>query len=122
MSTWGPGNFDNDSAGDFLSNVFDQMLEVVKRNLTSEIVDARGFIEDHGDSQVMPAIAIVIALYHQLDMSIGSFEDEDVKEWKRLFLRGWDKEIDSYFNPDDELRIARRKVIEETFDELISIV
>jgi hypothetical protein len=122
MSTWGPGIFDNDSAGDFLSLIVEQMFEVIKKHLTVETVEALGFIELHGDSKVLPAIGIVIALHKQLNMPVGTFYDQDIAEWRRLYLKGWDKGIDHFFSSEDELRVTKRRIIEETFDEFMHIV
>ena len=122
MSIWGTGNLENDAAANFMSKVIDQMYTIVKSNLTQEKVDAGGFLERIGEAQIIPAIVTVMALHKQLNIGVEEFEDEDIEDWKKLYLRAYDKEIYSLFHPEDAFVKERREVIVETFDELAAIV
>jgi hypothetical protein len=122
MSIWGTGNLENDNAADFMGEIIHQMYTIVKSNLTQEKVDAGGFLERVGEAQVIPAIVTFMALHKQLNIGVAEFEDEDIEDWKKLYLHAYDKEIYSLFHPEDAFVKERREVIVKTFDELAAIV
>lgn len=122
MSTWGIGNFENDSAADFLDRLVDQMYAVVSDAMSSDNVEKPGFLTRHGENKIMPAIAIVLGLYDQFEIGLAIFEKDNLQEWKDRYLAAYDREIHNLFNPDDNFITQRRQVIESTFNRLIALV
>ncbi|MBX9693199.1 MAG: tetratricopeptide repeat protein [Cyanobacteria bacterium] len=123
MGTWGPGVFQNDDALDYADSLAEEMYASIEEFFAEEEPE---FI-DYGESQIIPRLKIFAYLARQ------AYEAEDpigrcsppllaiIENWRLRYLDGFDRMIDE-FESDSAYKRDRRKVIEDTFDELASIV
>jgi hypothetical protein len=107
MGTWGPGNFDNDNAGDLSCDVSKFVLK--------ELFDLV-YVEDL--DIVMGVLAIQLAL--QKHCGAPAMEADRVGQIRDQVLKVYDDQIDG-LKPKPEYKAARRKAIVETFAELVSL-
>ncbi len=122
MGTWGPGVFQNDDALDYADSLAEEMYAAIEDFFAEEEPEF-----DYGESQILPRIKLFAYL------SRHAYEAEDpigrcsppllsiIEDWKRRYLAGFDRSVDD-FESDPVYKRERRRVIEETFDELASIV
>ena len=108
MGTWAEGNFDNDSALDFVEEIADTVAK--------EIAEPDG-VEDI--ELVMAAVAVQKALVEHCHAPPP--EKSLIESLKSSILKVYDREIDD-LDPDPEYKGARRRVIEQTFDEYLGIL
>ena len=107
MGTWGPGNFQNDSALD----VVDGVLDVATTEIDAFRASDRVGIEDL--DQVVACIAIHLTLHARCN---ASRPDADVaRAVHDKVLRIYDDKID-LLKPRPEHKAARRAVLVETLD------
>lgn len=111
MSSWGPGNFDNDAARDHLFEVTRELAEQVEQALADAMalrlagketdVELRESLES-----VLPDVEIICVLHESLG---GGFlpEPETADEWQLQF---------ESLAPEDSAE--RREVIRQTFERL----
>ena len=110
MGTWGPGNFQNDSALD----VVDGVLDVAKSEIEAFRASDRVGVEDL--DQVVACIAIHLTLHAGCS---ASRPDADVARAVRdKVLRIFDDKID-LLKPKPEYKAARRAVLVETLDAYV---
>lgn len=118
MGTWGSGNFDDDTAADYLSGVIDRLV--------TEVADVMA-----GDPiQLEPDEYWGVAIPCQLELLChlarggydgGRLPDPSViAEWKRRYLAVWDSGIDG-LEPSARFKADRLKVLNHTFDELAEV-
>ena len=109
MGTWGSGNFDNDSACDYLGEVEHELVERIEEILADE---DRCALDEEGDGVLMPTLQMLSVLHEHCRMGLP--EPATVKRWKVKFLAVYDEQIDG-FEPVPGHKEARRGVIEATF-------
>ena len=110
MGTWGPGNFENDSALDMVGGVLDAATAEIAAFRTSDRVG----IEDL--DQVVACIAIHLALH---DHCRASAPDADMaRAVHEKVLRLFDEKID-LLEPKPGYKAARRAVLVETLDAYV---
>ena len=110
MGTWGPGNFENDSALDMVGDV----LEVATTEIAAFRASDRVGIEDL--DLVVACIAIHLALHEHCG---ASAPDADVaRAVHEKVLRIFDDKID-LLKPKPEHKAARRAVLGETLDAYV---
>jgi hypothetical protein len=114
MGTWGPGNFDNDGARDYLAahslRLFDRVIELLQHPRGHEY-------DDEEIDELFVTIEVIIALDGK--GMITACPDPDVLQ--KLFgpyLQRW---ADYQVSAAGELWPERRNVIEESFAKLHSI-
>ena len=112
MGTWGLGNFESDGALDYLD-------ELIYR-LTDTIVGY--FNKDNADigetSELMPTVAIMLALVKECHAAPP--KADVIEGWRSKYIAIYDERIDA-LEPNWEYKAERRKVIDETFLELIQM-
>lgn len=119
MGTWGPGNFDNDTAADHLS--------IITARLRDEIVEAMaegdGALEpDEYWGVAVPCNVELLALIAEQRWAGVTLPDAaTVEAWKRRYLAVWEASIDS-LEPTAAHRRDRHAVLVATFDRLLAIV
>jgi len=129
MGTWGAGNFENDTAAEHLIRLCTPLVEQIRNAVAQpELMEP-----DEYDSGVMMANVEILAV---LAANIGRTEKstiggmifpfpspsvKEVKQWKREYLKVWDKYIDK-LEPQGDHKSRRRRVIIETFDRLIAVL
>lgn len=108
MGSWASGNFDNDSALDFLSDVIKNVDQDIRPPEDVEDID-----------MLMGAVAIRKALVELVPANPPP--REQIEELKDAVLQLYDDEIDS-LDPSEETKIERRRVIEKTFDDFLKLL
>jgi hypothetical protein len=113
MGTWGPGNFDNDYAWDWLR--MEVQSPLVKR--IEEILANPTLCEwdEDGEAVLMPAVHVLILLHEKLGGT--PVEETDVIRWKKTYLEVFDKTFHTAGGSSDFMA-ERRAVISSTFDKL----
>lgn len=111
MGTWGPGNFQNDGALDYLSEIVGQLV----RNITDAFKGTKADPDELGDSVLMPSVAILAVLCEHCNAHLP--QKDRIREWKRKYLQNWDSHIDE-LDPKPDYKLRRREVISATFDRL----
>ena len=113
MGTWGPGNFDNDSANDYVDEFSRELADKIEQFFAGD-EDECDF-EEEGEGVIIPTVEILAVICEECS---GLPPAPDVVAgWKTKYLRIYDENID-YLSPTPEQKSGRRKVIEETFDRL----
>jgi hypothetical protein len=113
MGVSGSGNFENDSALDYIGDVVKNHINEVEQIINSN-VDGSGFgVED--TDVIMAAIEVIIALCEKCYAVPPKLQL--IENWKRLTLEVYDNEIDE-LRPDPDYKIERRQVINDTFEKL----
>lgn len=119
MGTWGPGNFENDAALDFIDEEIDRHVRAIETILA----DSQRFrLDEDAEGELMPRVAILALLCEHsagvLDSAPGNAPD--VGAWKARYLEMYDDNID-YLEPRGDFKLQRRAVIANTFDKLIRL-
>ncbi|MEO7720119.1 MAG: DUF4259 domain-containing protein [Capsulimonas sp.] len=112
MGTWGAGNFDSDSALDYISSVVDDLEGKIEDLLTDE---ERSALDEEGEGVLVPSVAILSALHETVQAPTP--EPANVARWRTQYLAIYDAQIDG-LEPDAEYKVERRQVIQDTFDKL----
>ena len=111
MGTWGAGNFDNDSAGDWLvETVFDPIVATINECL-----------HDHDEANgpfIMAAVETLAVVCEHLPVMPP--EPTVVEKWRDTFLKSWEGYMED-LQPEPGRKEARKRVIEATFDRLLRI-
>jgi Domain of unknown function (DUF4259) len=125
MGTWGPGNFENDTAADHLMDLCRPLLGEIEEAMEEPV----SLQPDQDDADIVMANLEVIAC---LSEHLGRYEHsklgkilypcvlpfpEKVAKWKQGYLALWDGYIDE-LEPAPDYKKKRREVIVETFDRL----
>jgi hypothetical protein len=105
MGTWGPGNFQNDAALDFVGRVLRSVTTKVEAFHASDRVD----IDDL--DVVLAGLAIHLALHENCNAIVPSLEF--VLSLRDKILRIYDEQIDS-LSPQGDHKAERRAAIEDT--------
>jgi hypothetical protein len=110
MGSWGPGNFENDSALDMVGGVLDVATAEIEAFRASDRVG----VEDL--DPVVACVAIHVALHARCG---ANRPDADVARAVRdKVLRIYDDKID-LLRPKPEYKAARRAVLVETLDAYV---
>ncbi|MEV0891353.1 DUF4259 domain-containing protein [Promicromonospora sp. NPDC050262] len=118
MGTWGPGNFDDDTAADHLSRLTDQLATEVAEAMAGDPV---GLEPDEYWGVAVPAnleLLAVLARTHYVGVLLP--EVATLETWKSTFLEIWDGSIDG-LEPSEAFKEARRSVLVRTFDDLVEL-
>ena len=128
MGTWGPGNFENDDAAEYLIRLCKPLVEQIR----STVAQPQLLQPDEPDSDIMMANVEILAV---LGSSIGKTRNdeighlifpfplpasEEVVRWKHKYLEVWDGYIDQ-LGPSVDYKEGRRRVIVDAFDHLIAV-
>ncbi|HEV2236142.1 MAG TPA: DUF4259 domain-containing protein [Ktedonobacterales bacterium] len=115
MGTWGPGNFENDAALDFVGDEIDRHV----RAIYEVFADHQRFrLDEDAEGEVLPRIAILSFLCEHCGGILA--KDVDAVAWKARYLEMYDGMIDE-MAPDADYKEQRRAVIVATFDKLIGL-
>ena len=116
MGTWSHGNFDNDTALDWLSDITSQLLDEI-----TEAMDSPECLEaDELDADVVPCKIELLCTMAENGMSPIWPDVHLLEEWKSTFLRVWDESIDS-LEPDEDYKRDRRQTLVNTYDRMIAL-
>jgi len=114
MGTWAAGNFSNDGSLDYVGQLIDQLTDTVVRCFT----DGNADLDEGGESELMPSVAIIKVLSEQCGAAPP--KPDVIEGWHSKYLAIYDEHIDD-LDPNPEYKVERRKVIDETFVELIKL-
>ena len=114
MGTWGAGNFDNDSACDYLDSIKFQLIKVIEDCFQTE--DETELLDECGD-ELMASVEILTLLTEHYYGHNPHVEVSEAQRWREKFLRMYDEQLDDY-EPQKDYNIERRKIIEDTFNKL----
>lgn len=117
MGTWGPGNFDDDTAADGLSIIVGELTE----KLREEFEGTTNLEPDEWGGPMVPAWLEILVLFKEQEW-VGSDlpPSSTIAEWKRTYLEVWDGYIDE-LEPAPDYKRDRRAVLEKTFDRAIAL-
>jgi hypothetical protein len=114
MGTWGAGTFEGDGALDYVGQLLDQLTKTIVGCFNNGSAD----LDDCGESELMPSVAIIRILSAQCGAAPP--KPDVIEGWRSKYLAIYDDQIDG-LEPEPEYKVERRKVIDETFTELIHL-
>jgi hypothetical protein len=109
LGTWGPANFADDAALDWLGSLVDELVAEIDKGIRSS---GPGDLCQHWPAAKLEVLAV---LCEQLP-AIPPHPDQ-VASWREIFLRAWDEEIDD-LDPKPDYKAERRRVLEATFERV----
>lgn len=116
MGTWSHGNFDNDTALDWLADITGQLIDEIAEALDSpEALQAGESESDLVPCRIELLCAIAEGSMHPLWPDLQTLE-----QWKATYLQAWDQSIDE-LEPEEGYKQDRRIAIIETFDRMIAL-
>ena len=126
MGTWGSGNFDDDTAADYLLDLCGALVTGIEETVKNETLMEP---DEPSSALMMCNVEILATLAENIRSSDDSPlsnalfpniapDPETVSNWKAAYLRVWDGYIDE-LEPKPGYKEKRRRVIETTFDRLI---
>ena len=108
MGTWGPGNFENDAALDFVGEIAGEVAKEL--HPTEEIEDL---------DIIMAAVGMTAALVKNCHAPAP--DRGRIETLRAQVLHVYDEQIDD-LEPTAKYRDQRRIVIEQSFDELLALL
>jgi hypothetical protein len=116
VGTWGPGNFENDAALDFIDRELDRHVRAIE----AIFADGQRFcLDEDAEGELMPRVAI-IALLCEHSAGVLDTPVDVIRAWKARYLDMYDDQIDD-LEPKGDYKLPRRAVIADTFDTLIRL-
>jgi hypothetical protein len=109
MAAFSEDNFGNDGAVAYLSVLTARLMGAISEILASP---DRLELDEDGESMFMPSVEILALLCERYNAPPP--KPATVKQWHGRYLQVYDKGIDA-LKPTKEFKVARRKVIENTF-------
>ena len=115
MSSWGFGNFGNDTAADYLSLLVDTIVGEIQ-DITE---DSDEMEPDQFGGAVLPCKLEILYLLKQQNWGACGLPSKDIVNcWKEKYLMIWDKYMEENESKADYV-IQRREIIVDTFNKLI---
>lgn len=116
MGTWAHGNFDNDTALDWLGDITGQLLDEI-----AEAMDSPESLEaGELDSDLVPCKIELLCAMDERGMHPIWPELKTLQQWKSIYLQAWDESIDE-LEPDEGYKQDRRAEIINTFDRMLAL-
>lgn len=114
MGTWGPGNFEEDTALDHIAEFTAGMM----KELEAAIQNPAELEPDQYWGVAVPChIEILLLLARRFG---GSLPDPDTaNRWRDVYMEVWETHIDN-LSPRADYKTNRRKVLKRTFSRLVS--
>lgn len=112
VGTWAEGNFSNDGSLDYVGDLINQLTNTVIGCFNDENAD----LDELGESQLMPSVAIIGILSERCGAAPP--KPKVIEAWRSKYLAIYDDQIDR-LDPKPDYKVKRRKVIDDTFMELI---
>src|SRR5690349_4292199 len=110
MGTWGPGNFSDDNALDWLGSLVDELVSGIDRSMAhTELICGHA---------LAARVEVLALLCEQLNAVPP--KPEVVTVWRAWHMRTWEAQIDSY-HPKPEYKAQRRDVLQATFSRLLNV-
>lgn len=116
MGTWAHGNFDNDTALDWLDDITGQLLDEIAEAMESpELLEA-----DELDADLVPCRIELLCAMAEKGMPPQWPDVQLLAQWKQIFLQAWDCSIDE-LEPSEEYKRERRATLVATFDRMLAL-
>ncbi|MEX8193759.1 DUF4259 domain-containing protein [Comamonas guangdongensis] len=116
MGTWSHGNFDNDTALDWLDDITGQLLDEI-----AEAMESPACLEaDEPDADLVPCRIELLCAMAEKGMPPQWPDVETLAEWKRIYLEVWDSSIDE-LEPSEDYKQGRRATLVATFDRMLAL-
>lgn len=114
MGTWAHGNFDNDTALDWLAEITGTLLNEIQEAMNSpESLEA-----DEWDGDTVPCKIELLCVMNENGMTPTWPEKATLEGWKATYLDVWDSSIDE-LDPDPDYKLQRRATLVKTFDRML---
>jgi hypothetical protein len=109
MGAWGPENFSDDAALDWLGSLADDLAAEIDKDIRWS---GPGDLCGHW---VTAKIEVLTVLCERFNAAPP--HPDQIAGWREMFLRAWEEEIDDW-DPKPGYKEERRRVIERTFERL----
>src|SRR5690606_37309851 len=115
--TWGPGNFDSDTAADHLGTLTRRLVDEIQ----AAMADPSEIEPDEYWGVAVPCNLELLTLIGRQGYVGAQFPDADtISEWRKTFMDVWERTIDG-LEPMPEHKIERREVLHRTFEALLQV-
>ena len=116
MGVWAHGNFDNDTALDWLDDITGQLLDEI-----AEVMESPELLEaDELDADLVPCRIELLCAMAEKGMPPRWPDVQLLAQWKQIFLQAWDSSIDE-LEPSEEYKRERRATLVATFDRMLAL-
>ena len=116
MGTWAHGNFDNDTALDWLDDITGQLLDEI-----AEAMDSPQSLEaDELDADLVPCRIELLCAMAEKGMPPHWPDVQVLAQWKQIYLQAWDASIDE-LEPSPDYKRERRATLVATFDRMLAL-
>jgi hypothetical protein len=115
MADFSEQNFGNDGALEYLAGQIATLMAIITEIMADP---ERMELDEDGESMLMPSVELLALLCERYNARPP--KAALVQQWHHHYLTMYDHGIDEYTD-DDAFKIARRKVIEQTFRWLESL-
>jgi hypothetical protein len=112
MGTWGSGNFDSDSALDFIGGEVRRHIREIDAIMADEV---RFRLDEDAEAMLMPSVVMLSLLCEHCHSGLP--RDLDADAWKARYLAMFDEQIGG-LAPAPGFAEERRAIIAATFDHL----
>jgi hypothetical protein len=109
MGTFAEHNFGNDGAMEYLALLTARLVATITEIMADP---ERMELDEDGESMLMPSVEILALLCERYNAMPP--KPKTVRQWSQKYLAMYDRLIDE-FSSEVAFKIARRKVIENTF-------
>jgi hypothetical protein len=113
MARGGSGNFDSDTAMDFVGGLLDELIARVQ----DAVAESSRLEPDEYDGEVVPCIVDIIATLYDLTGSASIPKPDIVAGWRTKFMEVWEAHIDG-LGVSPQHKKSRRAVLKESFARL----
>ena len=111
MGTWGSGNFEDDTAADFIHMFTSDIIDEI-----SKIIDDKNAIEpDEYEGVALPCKIEILTMITEKEWGCYAPSIEEVEEWKKKYLKVYDEYNISNVEYMDFI-LKKRRIINNTFD------
>ena len=116
MGVWAHGNFDNDTALDWLDDITGQLLDEI-----AEVMESPELLEaDELDADLVPCRIELLCAMAEKGMPPRWPDVQLLAQWKQIYLQAWDASIDE-LEPAPDYKRDRRATLVATFDRMLAL-
>ena len=116
MGTWAHGNFDNDTALDWLDDITGQLLDEIAGAMDSP----QSLEADELDADLVPCRIELLCAMAEKGMPPRWPDVQLLAQWKQIYLQAWDASIDE-LEPAPDYKRDRRATLVATFDRMLAL-
>lgn len=120
MGTWGPGNFDDDTVADGLSEITDDLITKIAEVFSDEDDDTELEPDEWGGAMVPAWLELLTDIGSGGRVGATFPPVATIESWRDRYLRVWEEYIDE-LDPDEDYRAERRQVLDTTFQRAVEL-